>query len=61
MNDTPMNDTLMNAAPQPTARAQVVGAAIVDDLARPTALLAARRTAPPALAGGWDQVPNPEA
>lgn len=34
--------------------AQVVGAAIVDDLARPTVLLAARRTAPPPLAGGWE-------
>jgi 8-oxo-dGTP diphosphatase len=32
----------------------VVGAAIVDDLDRPTRLLAARRTGPPALAGGWE-------
>lgn len=32
----------------------VVGAAIVDDLSRPTRLLAARRTEPPALAGGWE-------
>ena len=32
----------------------VVGAAIVDDLARPARLLAARRTQPPALAGGWE-------
>lgn len=32
----------------------VVGAAIVDDLARPTTLLAARRTEPPHLAGGWE-------
>ncbi len=32
----------------------VVGAALVDDLARPTRLLAARRTAPPVLAGGWE-------
>ncbi|WP_083283220.1 (deoxy)nucleoside triphosphate pyrophosphohydrolase [Humibacillus sp. DSM 29435] len=32
----------------------VVGAAIVDDLARPARLLAARRTEPPALAGGWE-------
>ncbi len=31
----------------------VVGAAIVDDLEVPTRLLAARRTEPPALAGGW--------
>ena len=32
----------------------VAGAAIVDDLARPARLLAARRTEPPALAGGWE-------
>jgi 8-oxo-dGTP diphosphatase len=32
----------------------VVGAALVDDLHRPTRLLAARRTGPPALAGGWE-------
>ena len=32
----------------------VVGAAIVDDLERPTTLLAARRTEPPRLAGGWE-------
>ncbi|GAA1887164.1 (deoxy)nucleoside triphosphate pyrophosphohydrolase [Lapillicoccus jejuensis] len=32
----------------------VVGAALVDDLARPTTVLAARRTEPPALAGGWE-------
>lgn len=32
----------------------VVGAAVVDDLDRPRTLLAARRTAPPALAGGWE-------
>lgn len=34
--------------------AQVVGAAIVDDLARPTTLLSGRRTEPPELAGGWE-------
>lgn len=33
---------------------EVVAAAIVDDLARPTMLLAARRTQPPSLAGGWE-------
>ena len=33
---------------------EVVGAAIVDDLAHPTQLLSARRTEPPALAGGWE-------
>lgn len=32
----------------------MVAAAIVDDLARPRRLLAARRTAPPALAGRWE-------
>lgn len=32
----------------------VVGAAIVDDLAHPRQLLAARRTEPPRLAGGWE-------
>ncbi len=32
----------------------VVGAALVDDLVRPTRLLAARRTAPPSLAGRWE-------
>ena len=34
--------------------ALVVGAAVVDDLAAPTTLLAARRTEPPRLAGGWE-------
>jgi 8-oxo-dGTP diphosphatase len=32
----------------------VVGAAIVDDVDAPTVLLAARRTEPPRLAGGWE-------
>ena len=32
----------------------MVGAALVDDLTAPTLLLAARRTEPPALAGGWE-------
>ena len=32
----------------------VVGAAIVDDLGRPTTLLSARRTAPAELAGSWE-------
>jgi 8-oxo-dGTP diphosphatase len=35
-------------------RREVVGAAVVDDLGRPTVLLAARRTEPSALAGGWE-------
>jgi 8-oxo-dGTP diphosphatase len=34
--------------------ARVVGAAIVDDLSRPTTLLSGRRTEPPELAGGWE-------
>lgn len=33
---------------------QVVGGALVDSLASPTALLAARRSAPEALAGLWE-------
>jgi 8-oxo-dGTP diphosphatase len=32
----------------------VVAAVLVDDLSRPTRLLAARRTAPPDLAGRWE-------
>lgn len=40
--------------PTPTHPIAVVGAAIVDSLARPTRLLAARRSAPAALAGGWE-------
>jgi 8-oxo-dGTP diphosphatase len=35
-------------------RREVVGAAIVDDLLQPRVLLAARRTEPSALAGGWE-------
>lgn len=34
--------------------AQIVGAAIVDSLERPSLMLAARRTAPAALAGKWE-------
>jgi 8-oxo-dGTP diphosphatase len=33
---------------------QVVGAAIVDDLARPTTVLSGRRSQPAGLAGGWE-------
>lgn len=36
------------------ARRLVVAAAIVDDLGAPTRLLAARRSAPPELAGRWE-------
>jgi 8-oxo-dGTP diphosphatase len=32
----------------------VVAAVLLDDLEAPTRLLAARRTGPPALAGGWE-------
>ncbi|HEY5785430.1 MAG TPA: (deoxy)nucleoside triphosphate pyrophosphohydrolase [Microlunatus sp.] len=35
-------------------RRLVVAAAIVDDLVRPTGVLAARRTGPPELAGKWE-------
>jgi len=46
-------DTSANT-PALRARALVVGAAIVDDLTRPTTLLSARRTEPAELAGGWE-------
>lgn len=36
------------------AMVQVVGGAIVDSMERPTRLLAARRSAPPAFAGMWE-------
>jgi 8-oxo-dGTP diphosphatase len=38
----------------PQLPALVVGAAVLDDLERPSTLLAARRTEPPTLAGGWE-------
>ena len=44
----------MTGQTQANAVIQVVGGAVVDNLARPTALLAARRSAPEALAGLWD-------
>lgn len=37
-----------------TSTGLVVGAALVDDLNQPSTLLAARRTEPPRLAGGWE-------
>ena len=43
----------MGAEARPERRL-VVAAAIVDDLVRPTRVLAARRTGPPALAGQWE-------
>lgn len=39
---------------QHTSPVVVAAVALVDDLARPTRVLAARRTEPPALAGGWE-------
>lgn len=44
----------MKTPPPLPAPRLVVGAAIVDDLDRPTTLLSARRTEPPELAGGWE-------
>jgi 8-oxo-dGTP diphosphatase len=43
-------------SPQPhrAGRVLVVAAAVVDDLADPTSLLAARRSAPVSLAGRWE-------
>lgn len=43
----------MSALPQPPVT-EVVGAVLVDDLESPTVVLAARRTEPPHLAGGWE-------
>ncbi len=40
--------------PRPAGGLRVVGAAVVDDLDAPTLLLAARRSAPGRLAGGWE-------
>jgi 8-oxo-dGTP diphosphatase len=45
--DTPVSTSV-------NTRRLVVGAAIVDDLTRPTMLLSGRRTEPPELAGGWE-------
>ena len=42
------------AADQGAEPQEVVGAAIVDSLERPSRLLAARRTEPSSLAGGWE-------
>jgi 8-oxo-dGTP diphosphatase len=51
-----MTDFSHGPLPRPDvpSRRLVVGAAVVDDLAAPRLLLAARRTAPPALAGYWE-------
>jgi 8-oxo-dGTP diphosphatase len=43
-----------SAATSSRPRQLVVGAALVDDLSAPRLLLAARRTEPPELAGGWE-------
>lgn len=40
--------------PDAGAPVLVVAAALVDDLQRPTSVLAARRSAPASLAGGWE-------
>lgn len=40
--------------PVPAQLLQIVGAAVVDALDRPTRLLVARRTAPPQFAGMWE-------
>jgi len=45
---------MTSALPDVSPPQLVVGAAIVDDLDRPTTLLSARRTEPPELAGGWE-------
>lgn len=42
------------SAEQRNTRVEVVAAALVDDPDAPTRLLAARRTEPPELAGGWE-------
>jgi 8-oxo-dGTP diphosphatase len=47
-------DTSGNNPVTPVTPIPVVGAAIVDDLARPTTLLSGRRSEPPELAGGWE-------
>jgi 8-oxo-dGTP diphosphatase len=44
----------VGAVNEQDGRQHVVAAAVVDDLDHPTRLLAARRTEPPALAGGWE-------
>ena len=53
----PTRDTLrgMDDSDPPAVPSRlVVGAAVVDSLSSPRLLLAARRTAPPALAGRWE-------
>lgn len=40
--------------PSPSTRTVVAAVALVDHLDRPTRVLAARRTAPPSTAGGWE-------
>lgn len=49
---TPDPESLQKGSGHP--RRAVVGAALVDDLAHPSMLLAARRTEPADLAGGWE-------
>lgn len=49
-----MSPATPQTPPVPSAPRPVVGVALVDDAARPTALLAARRSAPASLAGLWE-------
>jgi 8-oxo-dGTP diphosphatase len=44
----------VNPGQSPPALRQIVGAAVVDSLTAPTALLVARRTAPEQFAGMWE-------
>ena len=49
-----LSDAMSETLPRDTPPRLVVGAAIVDNLVRPSTLLGARRTAPAELAGGWE-------
>ena len=49
-----LSGAMTRQQPRNGASRLVVGAAIVDDVARPTRLLGARRTAPAELSGRWE-------
>jgi 8-oxo-dGTP diphosphatase len=49
-----LSGAMTQQQPRNGAPRLVVGAAIVDDVARPTSLLSARRTAPAELSGCWE-------
>jgi 8-oxo-dGTP diphosphatase len=49
-----MSGAMSEQQPRERLPGLVVGAAIVDDVGRPTTLLSARRTAPAELAGRWE-------